>query len=215
MLVEPAFAGEVAALQAPLPPDKRDAIADAFRRSIAFDAACLAVARQGALVSPASAEARACVDVSGNPDTLDDTLRRVEAHLQTLPRVWEAQESEFASFTPEGDEPDVNTRELDEVHPSFGDKPLVVLSRGVEEGAPGRPAGLSAEGRGRLASRPRPDRGAFDPGRQYNRSSLSPLYSDRPAGSGGRGGAARRRGDSVAVATRGLGRVRRGLRKSC
>ena len=139
VLVEPAFAGEVAALQAPLPPDKRDAIARAFRGVVTFDAACLALARQGALVSPATAEARACVDVSGNPDTLDDTLRRVEAHLRTLPRVWEAQASELMSFTPEGDEPDVNTRELDEVHPSFGDKPLLVLSRGVEEGAPGVP----------------------------------------------------------------------------
>jgi pimeloyl-ACP methyl ester carboxylesterase len=98
VLVEPAFAGEVAALQAPLPPDKRDAIADAFRRSIAFDAACLTLARQGALVSPETVEARACVDVSRNPDTLDDTLRRVDTHLQTLPRVWEAQKSELASF---------------------------------------------------------------------------------------------------------------------
>ncbi len=139
VLVEPAFAGEVAALQAPLPPDKRDAIANAFRRSLAFDAACLALARQGALDSPTTDEARTCVNVSGNPDSLDDVLRRVDAHLQTLPRVWEAQLSELASFTPEGDEPDVNTRELDAVHPSFGDKPLVVLSRGVEEGAPGVP----------------------------------------------------------------------------
>jgi pimeloyl-ACP methyl ester carboxylesterase len=139
VLIEPAFAGQLAALQAPLPPDKRDAITRSFRRSIAFDAACLALARQGALVSPTTDEARACVDVSGNPDTLDDVLRQVTAHLQTLPRVWEAQESELASFTPEGDEPDVNTREFDEVHPSFGDKPLVVLSRGVEEGAPGVP----------------------------------------------------------------------------
>ena len=139
VLVEPAFAGQVAALQAPLPPEKRDAIARSFRRGIAFDAACLALARQDALVSPATAEARACVDVSGDPDTPDDTLRRVKAHLQTLPRVWEAQESELASFTPEGDERDVNTRELDEVHPSFGDKRLVVLSRGIEEGAPGVP----------------------------------------------------------------------------
>ena len=88
-------------------------------------------------------QARACVDVSGNPDTLDDILRQVDIHLQTLPRVWEAQESELASFTPEGDEPDVNTRELDEVHPSFGDKPLVVLSRGIELGAR-RPASQSA-----------------------------------------------------------------------
>ena len=139
VLVEPAFAGQVAALQAPLPPDKRDAIARSFRRIIAFDAACLALARQDALVSPATAEVRACVDVSGDQDTLDDTLRRVKAHQKTLPRVWEAQESELSNFTPEGDERDVNTCELDAVHPSFGDKPLVVLSRGIEEGAPGVP----------------------------------------------------------------------------
>lgn len=139
VMVEPAFAGEVAALEAPLPPDKRNVIADAFRLSLAFDDACLALARQGALASPATIEARACVDVSGNPDALDDILRQVTVHLQTLPRVWEAQRSELASFTPEKNEPDVNTRELDAVHPSFGDKPLIVLSRGVEEGAPGVP----------------------------------------------------------------------------
>jgi pimeloyl-ACP methyl ester carboxylesterase len=139
LLVEPAFAGDLAALEAPLPPDKRNVIADAFRRSLAFDDACLALARQGALASPVTAEARACVDVSGNPDALDDVLRQVTIHLQTLPRVWEAQRSELSSFTPEKNEPDVDTRQLDAVHPSFGDKPLIVLSRGVEEGAPGVP----------------------------------------------------------------------------
>ena len=145
VLVEPAFAGEVPALEAPLPPDKHGAIEDSFRRVIAFDRACLALARKGALDSPATAEARACVDVSGNPDTLDDVLRRVSAAQQTLPRVWEAQESELASFTPRGNEPDINSRELDEVHPSFGGKPLVVLSRGVEEGAPGVPPAYLAQ----------------------------------------------------------------------
>jgi pimeloyl-ACP methyl ester carboxylesterase len=139
VLVEPAFAGEVAALEAPLPPDKRGAIADSFRRAVAFDRACLALAREGALDSPATAEARSCVDVSGNPDALDDVLRRAAAAQQTLPRVWEAQMSELASFTPGPTDPDVNTRELDAVRPSFGSKPLVVLSRGVEEGAPGVP----------------------------------------------------------------------------
>jgi pimeloyl-ACP methyl ester carboxylesterase len=139
VLVEPAFAGEVAALEAPLPPEKRSAIADAFRRGIAFDDACLALARRGVLDSPATDEARACVDLRGNPDTLDDVLRRVVAHQQTLPRVWEAQKSELASFTPNGGEPDANSRELDAGHPSFGDKPLAVLTRGVEEGGPGVP----------------------------------------------------------------------------
>ncbi len=139
VMVEPAFAGEVAALEAPLPPDKRGAIASAFRRGVAFDDACLALARQGALVSPATSQARACVDVSGNPDRLDEVLRRAAAAQQTLPRVWEAQKSELAGFTPTANQPDVDTRELDAAHPAFGSKPLVVLSRGVEEGAPGVP----------------------------------------------------------------------------
>jgi pimeloyl-ACP methyl ester carboxylesterase len=145
VLVDPAFAGEVPALEAPLPPGKRGAITDAFRRGIAYDRACLALARRGALDSPATAEARACVDVSGNPDRLDDVLRRAVAAQQTLPRVWEAQESELASFTPEDDGLDINSRQLDEVHPSFGGKPLAVLSRGVEEGAPGVPSAYRAQ----------------------------------------------------------------------
>ena len=34
----------------------------------------------------------------------------------------------------------MDSRELDAGHPSFGDKPLAVLTRGVEDGAPGVPA---------------------------------------------------------------------------
>jgi pimeloyl-ACP methyl ester carboxylesterase len=139
VLVEPAFANEVAALEAPLPPEKRGAISRAFERAIAFDDACLALARRGALDPPATEEARACADVSRNPNMPDDVLRRVFAHQQTLPRVWEAQRSELAGFTPNGSEPDANSRELDAGHPSFGDKPLAVLTRGVEEGGPGVP----------------------------------------------------------------------------
>jgi pimeloyl-ACP methyl ester carboxylesterase len=145
VMVEPAFAGAVAALEAPLPPGKRNVIADSFRLSLAFETACLGLARQGALASAATVEARACLDVSGNPNALDDVLRQVDAHLRTLPRVWEAQRSELASFTPERNAPDINTRELNEAHPSFGDKPLIVLSRGVEEGAPGVPPAYRPE----------------------------------------------------------------------
>jgi hypothetical protein len=60
-------------------------------------------------------------------------------YLQTLPRVWEAQISELESFIPNGGRPDIDSAELDTVKPSFGDKPLAVLTRGVEEGAPGVP----------------------------------------------------------------------------
>jgi pimeloyl-ACP methyl ester carboxylesterase len=139
VLVEPAFAGDVEAMQAELPPDRRNAITDAFNRMLDGKRACLALARAGELSEPATGEARACVDTSWDPDAPDAVLRRAEARQLTLPRVWEAQISELANFTPGGDQRDLDSRELEAVKPSFGDKPLAVLTRGVEEGGPGVP----------------------------------------------------------------------------
>ena len=140
VMVEPAFAGEVAALEAPLPPDKRNVIADVvpakprLRRRLSCPRspgrARFARDRRGARLRRCQRQSRRARRRPSSASTV---------HLRTLPRVWEAQRSELASFTPERNEPDVNTRELDAVHPSFGDKPLIVLSRGVEEGAPGVP----------------------------------------------------------------------------
>jgi pimeloyl-ACP methyl ester carboxylesterase len=139
VLVEPAFAGDLDAMQAELPPDRRNAIADAFNRMLAGKRACLALAREGELSVPATDEARACVDMGWDPDAPDAVLRRAKARQLTLPRVWEAQISELANFTPDGDQRDLDSRELEAVKPSFGDKPLAVLTRGVEEGGPGVP----------------------------------------------------------------------------
>jgi pimeloyl-ACP methyl ester carboxylesterase len=122
-----------------LPPDRRDAITGAFNRMLAGKRACLALARAGELTEPTTDEARACVDTSWDPDAPDAVLRRAEARQLTLPRVWEAQISELANFTPDGDQRDLDSRELEAVKPSFGDKPLAVLTRGVEEGGPGVP----------------------------------------------------------------------------
>jgi len=139
VLVEPAFAGDLEAMQAELPPDQRNAITDAFNRMLAGKRACLALARAGGLTEPATDKARACVDTSWDPDAPDVVLRRAEARQLTLPRVWEAQISELANFTPAGDQRDLDSSELEAVKPSFGDKPLAVLTRGVEEGGPGVP----------------------------------------------------------------------------
>jgi pimeloyl-ACP methyl ester carboxylesterase len=139
VLVEPAFAGDLDAMQAELPPDRRNAIADAFKRMLAGKRACLALAREGELSVPATDEAGACVDTGWDPDAPDAVLRRAEARQLTLPRVWEAQISELANFTPDGGQRDLDSRELEAVKPSFGDKPLAVLTRGVEEGGPGVP----------------------------------------------------------------------------
>ncbi len=115
-------------------------IAAAFDRTIEADRACLALARKGELENPATPEARDCLGIGWDPDaSSDDVLRRAMVHLQTLPRVWEAQISELNSFVPRDGKPDADTAELDAVTPSFGDKPLAVLTRGVEEGGPGVP----------------------------------------------------------------------------
>jgi pimeloyl-ACP methyl ester carboxylesterase len=140
VLVEPAFAGEVEALEAELPPESRNAIADGFDRFLAANRACLALAREGALADPATPEAHACLDVGWETDaSTDAALRRAMVRQQTLPRVWEAQISELDSFVPRGGAPDPDSAELEDANPSFGDKPLAVLTRGVEEGAPGVP----------------------------------------------------------------------------
>jgi pimeloyl-ACP methyl ester carboxylesterase len=139
VLVEPAFAGDLAAMQAKLPPGERNAVAEAFDRILDADRVCLALARKGELANPSTVASRRCLDLSWNPDRLDDIMRPAMVDLQTLPRVWEAQISELASFVPSDGRPDVDSAELDAVKPSFGDKPLVVLTRGVEEGAPGVP----------------------------------------------------------------------------
>ena len=68
VLVDPAFAGDVDAMQAELPPDKRNAIADAFNRMLAGKRACLALARKGELSDARDDEARACVDMGWDPD---------------------------------------------------------------------------------------------------------------------------------------------------
>ena len=139
VLVEPAFGGQLEALQADLPPDKRNVITEAFDRALDHNRACLALAQTGELANPSTPAARNCLDMSWDPDALDDALRRTMVHLQTLPRVWEAQISELASFVPQGGQPDVDSVELKAANPSFGDKPLAVLTRGVEEGGPGVP----------------------------------------------------------------------------
>ncbi len=146
VLVDPAFAGELQAMQAVLPPENRKAMQEAFERSLEARRACLALARKGMLAEPSSQEARDCllVDWDGDP-ALDPALRQTMVRLQTLPRVWEAQISERQSFLPQQGKPDGLTAELEGANPSFGAKPLAVLTRGVEQGGPGVPAADTAK----------------------------------------------------------------------
>jgi pimeloyl-ACP methyl ester carboxylesterase len=155
VLADPGFAGMVQELQAELPPAHRTAIADAMKSSLERQRACLDLARDGKLTEPETEAAKQCVGLSGAADE----AARSAARMLALPRVWEAMISEMSSYVPGGDGSDVNSAELAAVAFSFGDKPLIVLTRGRTEGAPGVPpdavAGVEAAwkaGHARLAA---------------------------------------------------------------
>ena len=138
VLVEPAFANDLEALQAELPPDRRTAIQDAMKKSLDYRRACLERARAGDLLEPATDQV--CLDTTWNPNRLDPALAQIARRRLAAPAVWEAQISEMAAFVPDGGKPDANSAELNAVAFDFDAKPLIVLSRGVDEGGPGVPA---------------------------------------------------------------------------
>lgn len=140
VLVDPGFPDMVRSLSAALPEGRRSTLVDGFRRLIEANRACLALAEAGALVHQATQAARDCVTPSGSSDKLDPTIRQAVARQLALPRVWRAMISENECFMPDGDRPSVDSQAFGGAHPAFGDKPLTVLTRGNQEGAPGVPA---------------------------------------------------------------------------
>ena len=83
-------------LQAVLPPTQQTALLDGFRRMLAGD--------------------RACLVMNGSSDKLGATLRTAIAQQLALPRVWQAMISENDSFVPDGDQPSVDSVELNATH---------------------------------------------------------------------------------------------------
>ncbi len=140
VLVEPAFANDLEALQAELPPDRRTAIQDAMTKSLDYRRACLERARAGDLLEPATRTDQVCLDTNWNPNRLDPALAQIARRRLAEPAVWEAQISEMGAFVPDGGKPDADSAELNAVTFDFDAKPLIVLSRGVDEGGPGVPA---------------------------------------------------------------------------
>jgi pimeloyl-ACP methyl ester carboxylesterase len=139
VLVEPGFANDLEALQAALPPEQRTVIQDSMARSLIAKRACLDLAEAGKLAPPTTAQARACLDVSRDPNRLNYVLAAASRKQLTEASVWDAQLSEMSAFVPEGDHMDADSAELAAAPFDFGAKPLVVLSRGVDEGGPGVP----------------------------------------------------------------------------
>ncbi len=139
VLVDPGFPDMLRLLQAALPPGNQAALSDGFHKRLEGDRACLVLAQKGILTHPATNAAKNCVDVSGGADKLDETLRKAIARQLALSRVWQAMISETESFLPNDDQPSAKSAQFDPASLSFGDKPLIVLTRGNPEGAPGVP----------------------------------------------------------------------------
>lgn len=139
VLVDPGFPDMLRVLQAALPPSQQTALLDGFHRLLDSNRACLARAQKKLLVHPQTKAAEACIDASGSPDKLNDMLRQAIARQLALPRVWQAMISETESFVPNGDQPSIDSAQFATANLFFGDKPLIVLTRGNQEGAPGVP----------------------------------------------------------------------------
>ena len=202
VMVEPAFAGEVDALEALCRPTSATSSRARSTRPRRQATPVLRSLARASSQRPRPPR-RALASISaGDPGRVSTTFCvSVTVRLQTLPRVWEAQMSELDQRSrPRGTSQTSIRAELDAVHPSFGDKPLIVLTRGVEEGGAGRPARLSAKveaawraGHDRIAALSTRGDNTIVPGRP-------PLCPDRPAGGGDRRRAAGCRGDAVPVA---------------
>ncbi len=140
VLVDPAFANDLDALEAPAAAGQasRDRRRDGARTRCRSRLPRLCSERN--LARPSSAAEQACVATSRDPNKLDFTLASAARKRLADPRTWEAVVSELEAGMPEGDHLDTNSAELDATAFDFGHKPLVVLSRGVAEGAPGAPS---------------------------------------------------------------------------
>lgn len=129
VLVDPSFA------------DQAEKTADAYywpsARPIADDepppwsqqmVRCLALAKSGALRTPKTEEAKACVSVD---PSLDPVLKRVKELQRADPKVISATISEDASFLPSGpDLTSVDRVQVEAANAQFDDKPLIILTAG-------------------------------------------------------------------------------------
>lgn len=109
---------------------------DALDQQLEGMRACLEFAREGQLSDPRAPEAGACPEPAEADAASDDLLSRAMARVRTLPSNWQAQISEIENFASRGAQRGVDTRELDGANPSFGDKPLAVLTAGVSAWPP-------------------------------------------------------------------------------
>jgi len=123
VLVDPSFAYQRRALVARLAPAPRTRMLALFDREAIDVQACLDLARRGALVHPANAQAARCL-TSGPGSGLDPTLLREVHREAAMPAVLATVLSELRSFSGT----DVDSGEVAASRRSFGSLPLAVLT---------------------------------------------------------------------------------------
>jgi pimeloyl-ACP methyl ester carboxylesterase len=123
VLVDPAFAGQFEALSAPLPPQVRASAIAFYAVQFQGKRDCLAKAEKGEPVV-------GCASTTAGPQVLDDTLKTEAARQVAQPSHMRTDISEFRSFLP-GDPDAADEREMRDIAPPFGDKPLAILTRTI------------------------------------------------------------------------------------
>ncbi len=130
VFIDPSFPHQQAATEAGNTPAQRATMQAAQAKQMADMKGCLALAEKGELASPKTKQARDCMDDSSDPERLDAALLAESARQWSLPPSNETAISEIGSVSAAPGQIDVDAAELDAHKASFGDKPLVVLTRG-------------------------------------------------------------------------------------
>jgi pimeloyl-ACP methyl ester carboxylesterase len=143
VFVDPSFSDQWQKMIAPVPAAKRAPMQALFAKLVADGRQCEALAQKGELSKPTPADTKLCLDASTAPEKLDATLAHALVVQGQNAKLYAAQVSEYESFV----RFDRSSRDQDEVEsssPTFGDKPVVVLTHGKPAGFPGVTAAENA-----------------------------------------------------------------------
>ncbi len=136
VFVDPAFPNVFDKLVDALPSAERPQEYAMFNQMITSQRMCLDLASKGALLHPATNDAKECVDTSSYPDSLDTKLRRTLMQQFATPKANSALLSGEQGAFPTARTPSLYDEQIDSVHPDFGNKPLIVLTEGKGEPLP-------------------------------------------------------------------------------
>ncbi len=133
VLVDPSVAGQFKRAMTILPPEIGVSLLHARAQEVTRLETCVKLARRHRLRAPQTDAEKGC---TGTDDGLDPVLRDSLARQYATPQYQAAnlseQRSAAAGFSPSLDEQQVLS-----IHPRFGDKPLTVLTAGIQMHAPG------------------------------------------------------------------------------